>query len=96
MGRGWYHKALDVPEAWRGKKVLVEFEGVYMNSHVWLDEHFIGLHPYGYTSFIYDLTPYLKYGKQNLLRVMVDNGQPGEQPLVFRLRHLPPRPAVDL
>ena len=73
MGRGWYHKALDVPEAWRGKKVLVEFEGVYMNSHVWLDEHFIGLHPYGYTSFIYDLTPYLKYGKQNVLRVMVDN-----------------------
>jgi beta-galactosidase len=73
MGRGWYHKVLDVPEAWRGKKVLVEFEGVYMNSHVWLDEHFIGLHPYGYTSFVYDLTPYLKYGKQNLLRVMVDN-----------------------
>jgi beta-galactosidase len=44
-----------------------------MNSHVWLDDHFIGLHPYGYTSFVYDLTPYLKYGKQNLLRVLVDN-----------------------
>jgi beta-galactosidase len=73
MGRGWYHKTLDVPEAWRGKKVLVEFEGVYMNSHVWLDEHFVGLHPYGYTSFVYDLTPYLRYGKPNVLRVMVDN-----------------------
>jgi beta-galactosidase len=73
MGRGWYRKALDVPEEWRGKKVWIEFEGVYMNSELWVNEHFIGRHPYGYTSFYYDLTPYLKIGVQNLLRIFVDN-----------------------
>ncbi len=73
MGRAWYHKTIDAPEAWSGKKVLVEFEGVYMNAEVWLNEHFLGRHPFGYTSFTCDLTPYLKIGQENLLRVMVDN-----------------------
>jgi beta-galactosidase len=73
MGRGWYRKNIDAPEAWRGQKVLVEFEGVYMNAEIWLNEHFIGRHPYGYTSFTCDLGPYLKYGEKNLLKVVVDN-----------------------
>jgi beta-galactosidase len=73
MGRAWYQKTIDAPEAWRGKKILVEFEGVYMNAEVWLNEHYLGRHPYGYTSFTYDLSPYLKFGEANLMRVMVDN-----------------------
>jgi beta-galactosidase len=73
MGRAWYAKTIEAPEAWRGKKVLVEFEGVYMNAEVWLNENLLGRHPYGYTSFCYDLAPYLKIGQKNLLRVMVDN-----------------------
>jgi beta-galactosidase len=73
MGRGWYRKTIEAPEEWRGKKVLVEFEGVYMNADVWVNEHFLGHHPYGYTSFVYDLTPYLKYGAQNVVRVLVEN-----------------------
>jgi beta-galactosidase len=73
MGRGWYRKTFEAPEEWRGQKVLVEFEGVYMNADVWLNEHCLGHHPYGYTSFVYDLTPYLKFGEQNLIRVLVEN-----------------------
>lgn len=77
MGRGWYHKTFDAPEAWRGKKVFVEFEGVYMNAEVWLNGTLLGRHPYGYTSFVYDLTPYLNVGGENVLRVMVDNSHQG-------------------
>lgn len=73
MGRGRYHKTIDVPEEWRGKKVMVEFEGVYMNAEFWMNDNFIDRHPYGYTSFLVDLTPYLKYGEPNLLKVAVDN-----------------------
>jgi beta-galactosidase len=74
MGRGWYYKTFTAPEEWRGKKVLIEFEGVYMNAEVWLNDHYLGRHPYGYTSFCYDLTPYLDFGSaENALRVAVDN-----------------------
>ena len=73
MGAGWYLREIAAPEEWRGKKVLVEFEGVYMNAEVWLNEHFLGRHPYGYTSFTVDLTPFLRLGEVNVLRVSVDN-----------------------
>ncbi len=73
MGRGQYHKIIDAPEEWRGKKVFVEFEGVYMNAEIFLNEHYITRHPYGYTTFLIDLTPYLKFGEQNVLKVNVDN-----------------------
>jgi len=73
MGRGIYQKTLCVPEEWRGKKVFVEFEGVYMNAEVRVNEHFVARHPYGYTSFTLDLTPYLIYGAKNTLTVTVDN-----------------------
>jgi beta-galactosidase len=73
MGLGRYHKRFAAPEEWGGKQVFVEFEGVYMNAEVWLNGHFLGRHPYGYTSFHYDLTPYLDLGANNLLKVIVDN-----------------------
>ncbi|HSM57536.1 MAG TPA: glycoside hydrolase family 2 TIM barrel-domain containing protein, partial [Candidatus Sulfomarinibacteraceae bacterium] len=52
---------------------MVEFEGVYMNAEVWLNDNFLGRHPYGYTSFHLDLTPYLRWDEVNALRVGVDN-----------------------
>jgi beta-galactosidase len=73
MGRGWYHKTFNAPDTWRDKKVFLEFEGVYMNTEVWLNGALLGRHPYGYTSFGYDLTPSLNVGGENVLRVMVDN-----------------------
>src|SRR5207253_1352951 len=72
-GVGWYQKRLSIPDGWQGKKVLIEFEGVYMSAEVWLDEHFLGRHPYGYTTFRYDLTPHLDVGAEHVVRVLVDN-----------------------
>ncbi|MBN1372373.1 MAG: DUF4982 domain-containing protein [Anaerolineaceae bacterium] len=72
-GTGWYLKTFDAPESWQGKQVFVEFEGVYMNAEVWLNEHLLYRHPYGYTTFQVDLTPRLNIGKPNTLKVRVDN-----------------------
>jgi beta-galactosidase len=74
MGRGWYQKNFNAPEEWRTKRVFIEFEGVYMNAEVWLNGHLLGRHPYGYTPFQFDLSPYLKFGQgENELFVSVDN-----------------------
>jgi len=71
-GIGWYRRALDMPASWKGKTVTVEFEGVYMNSTVWLNGVRVGGRPYGYLGFTCDLTAQLKPGR-NLLAVRVDN-----------------------
>ena len=89
MGRGWYRHTIETPEAWRGKRVLIEFEGVYMNAEISLDENYLGRHPYGYTSFTVDLTPYLKYGETQKLTVSRGQLAPAQQPLVLRVGHLP-------
>jgi beta-galactosidase len=72
-GIGWYQKRFPVPAEWQGKKLLLEFEGVYMNAEAWLGEHFLGRHPYGYTTFHFDLTPYIHVDAENVVRVLVDN-----------------------
>lgn len=60
-GIGWYRKYFSLPENYQTKKVFVEFDGVYMCSEVWINGNYLGSHPNGYTSFCYDLTPYLNY-----------------------------------
>ncbi|HEY5508669.1 MAG TPA: glycoside hydrolase family 2 TIM barrel-domain containing protein, partial [Paludibacter sp.] len=50
-------------------------EGVYMNSEVFINGKSLGVYPYGYSSFSYDLTPYLNFGKENVIAVRVDNSQ---------------------
>jgi beta-galactosidase len=74
-GTGWYRKAFQAPSAWQDKHVSIYFEGVYMNSEVFINGKSLGIHPYGYTSFYYDLTPYLLYDKENIISVRVDNSQ---------------------
>jgi beta-galactosidase len=74
-GVGWYRKTFSVPTSWVGKHVAIEFEGVYMNSQVWINGQKLGIHPYGYTPFVYDLTPHLKVGEQNTIAVRVDNSR---------------------
>jgi len=71
-GVGWYRKEFVLPKTERGKNVLIEFEGVYMNSDVWINGHHLGHYPNGYMSFYYDLTPFIKSGK-NIIAVRVDN-----------------------
>lgn len=73
-GEGWYRKSFELPEGIKGKSIAIEFDGVYRNSEVWINGHFLGKRPYGYISFMYDLTPYLHYGTQkNTITVKVDN-----------------------
>ncbi len=74
-GVGWYRRAFAVPASWNGKRVSVEFEGVYMNATVYINGEELGMHPYGYTSFFHDLTPHLKPGANNVLAVRVDNSK---------------------
>jgi beta-galactosidase len=72
-GVGTYTKMLDIPEDFKGKRVLVEFDGVYMNPTVTLNGHVVARHHYGYSPFHADLTPYIKPGKTNRLAVTVNN-----------------------
>lgn len=74
-GAGWYRKKFKIPESYFDKKILIEFEGIYMNSEVWINGHSLGKRPNGYISFYYDLSPYLNYGKENLISVRVDNSK---------------------
>jgi len=74
-GIGWYRKTFEVPAAWKKRKTGIYFEGVYMNSEVFINGKSLGVHPYGYTSFYYDLTPYLQFGADNVIAVRVDNSQ---------------------
>jgi beta-galactosidase len=73
-GIGWYRKAFFLDEQDAQKQVCIDFDGVYQNSDVWINNHHLGSRPYGYSSFRYDLTPYLNYGPgKNVLAVRVDN-----------------------
>ncbi|UCG89335.1 MAG: beta galactosidase jelly roll domain-containing protein, partial [Gemmatimonadota bacterium] len=71
-GVGWYRRSFELPSGARGRRVTVEFDGVYENSDVWVNGHHLGSRPYGYISFRYDLTPYLVDG-ENVVAVRVDN-----------------------
>ncbi|QKG55364.1 glycoside hydrolase family 2 protein [Hymenobacter sp. BRD128] len=72
-GLGWYRKSFTLPAGYRGKKVFVYFDGVYKNSEVWLNGHFLGKRPSGFASFQYELTPYLATAGPNVLAVKVDH-----------------------
>jgi beta-galactosidase len=74
-GVGWYRRSFAVPEAWSGRRAIVEFEGVYMNATVYINGEVLGTHPYGYTSFFHDLTGRLKPGANNVLAVRVDQSR---------------------
>jgi len=74
-GVGWYRKTFNVDSAWKGKRLSIYFGGVYMNSEVFINGKSLGVHPYGYTSFSYDLTPFLDFNKENIFAVRVNNAQ---------------------
>ena len=73
-GIGWYRKHFTVPASLTADDHLfITFDGVYMNSSVYINGHLLGTRPYGYISFQYDLTPYLRRGADNVIAVRVDN-----------------------
>lgn len=68
-GIGWYRKHFTMPAELRGQKVVIDFDGVYMNSEVWINGHHLGFRPFGYVGFRYDLTPHLNFGGENVVAV---------------------------
>ena len=76
MGVGWYRKTFAPPTLTSRQRVLIEFEGIYRYSTVYLNGQPIGLRPNGFVGFQYDLTPFLVPGRANFLAVRVDNGHP--------------------
>ena len=70
---GTYERTLRIPEEWRGERVLVLFDGVYQNAGVSLNGSRLACHPYGYSPFAVDLTPQVRFGRDNRLEVTVDN-----------------------
>ena len=68
-GVGWYRKHFSLDKV---EKVFIEFDGVYMNSTVYVNGQEVGFRPYGYSSFEYDITPFVHEG-DNVVAVRVDN-----------------------
>lgn len=74
-GKYVYEKKLFGEAAWENQRVLLEFEGVYMDSSVYLNGEKLGGWIYGYTDFFVDLSGKLKIGEENILRVVADNSR---------------------
>lgn len=78
-GIGWYRKSFMVGPEMAGKSIRVDFDGVYMDSTVWINGHKLGGHPNGYTQFSFDLTKYIKPGEENTLVVKVNHETPSSR-----------------
>jgi beta-galactosidase len=74
-GIGWYRKRFTVAKEVVGKRIYVHFDGVYRNSKVYVNGNLVGFRPYGYISFRYDITSFVKYDSVNVIAVQVDNSQ---------------------
>jgi len=61
-GIGWYRKNIDIPLDMKTKKVFIYFEGIYRNGEVFINGTSLGMRPNGFISYMYDLTPYIKFG----------------------------------
>ncbi|MEO8200296.1 MAG: glycoside hydrolase family 2 TIM barrel-domain containing protein [Gemmatimonadota bacterium] len=73
-GVGWYRKTFRLPAGARNQEVSLEFDGIYMNSDVWINGTHLGMRPYGYIGFAYDITQHLVPG-DNVVAVRVDNSR---------------------
>jgi len=90
-GRTWYRKTFTADDAWKGQKVLIEFEAARQVAEVYLNGHFLGKNENGFMPFGFDLTPYLHFGSQpNVLAVMCDNRFGKKNPFPWNDPHWQP------
>src|SRR5581483_9169503 len=73
---GWYRRVFPVPASDAGRRIVVQFDGVFRDAQVWLNGCRLGRNESGYDGFRFDLTDYLNYGADNVLVVRVDATQP--------------------
>jgi len=72
-GVAWYRKHLDIPAADAGKEISLDVDGAMAYAEVWLNGKFVGGWPYGYSSWRVDLTPFVKFGGDNVVAIRLDN-----------------------
>lgn len=72
-GVAWYRKDLDIPASDIGKKIYLDIDGSMSYTTVWCNGQIVGGWPYGYASWRVDLTPYLKFGSDNVLAIRLNN-----------------------
>jgi len=77
FGNGWYRKHFSIDESAKGKKVIIDFEGVYRDAQVWINGVYLGRHLNGYLGFQHDLSPYLNFGGDNVIALRYDNSVKG-------------------
>ncbi len=78
-GIGWYRKHFNIPAADQGKRIFIDFDGAMANAKVWLNGREVGTWPYGYNAFRLELTPFVKFGADNVLAVQLDTVQWGSR-----------------
>jgi beta-galactosidase len=76
---GWYRKHFSLPAADQGRRVFIDFDGAMANARVWLNGQYVGGWPYGYQAFRLDLTPFVKFGAENVLAVRLDTAKWGSR-----------------
>lgn len=76
---GWYRKHFHVGKDLLGKKLYLDFDGAMANAQVWVNGRLAGGHPYGYTSFRVDITPFVAYGCENVVAVRLNTEQLGSR-----------------
>ncbi len=69
---GWYRKTISIPKTDEGKRLMLRFDGIFRNARVWFNGFYMGTEPSGYATQVYDITPYIKYGEDNLICVRAD------------------------
>ena len=69
---GWYRKTIVIPNDDLGKRLMLRFDGIFRNARVWFNGFYMGTDPSGYVTQVYDITPYIKYGEENLICVRAD------------------------
>ncbi|HEY3762344.1 MAG TPA: beta-galactosidase GalB [Verrucomicrobiae bacterium] len=72
-GVGWYRKHFTVPASDEGYRIYLDIDGAMSYANVWINGQYVGGWPYGYQSWQLDLTPYLKFGADNVVAIRLDN-----------------------
>lgn len=69
---GWYRKVLVIGQEDLGKHLSLRFDGIFRNARVWFNGFYMGTEPSGYVTQVYDITPYVNYGGDNVICVRAD------------------------
>ncbi len=72
-GVGWYRKRFYIPTSDRNRRLYLDIDGAMSYANVWVNGQYTGGWPYGYSSWELDLTPYIKFGAENIVAIRLDN-----------------------